>query len=309
MSDFYHTPVLADQVINFLISNKSGIYIDGTLGGGGHAEKILNSLSEDGTLIGIDVDAEALTYSSERLKEFGLRVALRKTNFADLSSILSELGIKQISGLLLDLGVSSRQIDNQRRGFSYRLEGRLDMRMDQTQDMDAQSVVNGYSEKDLSRIFFEYGEEKNSKTVAKTIIQYRKTKDIATTQELARIVSSAVPHHHLNKTLSRIFQALRIEVNSELDNLRQVLTKSLSVLEKGGRIVVISYHSLEDRIVKDFFRFESLACTCPPGIPQCVCGKQTRLRVLTRNCLIPSSQETMNNPRSRSAKLRAAERA
>jgi len=308
MSEFYHTPVLLDEVITFLINNKSGIYIDGTVGGGGHAEKILDSLSEDGKLIGIDIDANAIRYSSERLRKFGNRATLKNGNFADLLSILSEFGIKQISGILLDIGVSSYQIDNRGRGFSYRVKDRLDMRMDQSKKLDAQYVVNNYSEESLTRIFFEYGEERRSNVIARAIAQYRANKEIKTTEELSNIISSSVPHNHLNKTLSRIFQAIRIEINRELDNLKNVLNESISLLERGGRIVVISYHSLEDRIVKNFFRYESLKCICPPNVPRCMCGKEQRLKILTRKCVIPSSQEIRNNPRSRSAKLRAAEK-
>jgi 16S rRNA (cytosine1402-N4)-methyltransferase len=304
----YHTPVLLEEVAGLLITNKSGIYVDGTVGGGGHAEKILNSLYDDGRLVGLDVDADAVRHSSERLTEFGNRATVLRGNFADLPHLLLDLGIERVSGILLDLGVSSHQLDQNGRGFSHRWKGKLDMRMDQTAGVDAQRVVNWYSEGSLARIFFEYGEEKRATAIARAIARYREKKEITTTEELSKIISLTLGGPHLTKTLSRIFQAIRIEINRELENLKKLLNESVDLLEVGGRMVVISYHSLEDRIVKDFFRYESLACVCPPNVPWCVCGKRRRLTILTRKCIVPSSREISNNPRSRSAKLRAAER-
>jgi 16S rRNA (cytosine1402-N4)-methyltransferase len=303
----FHEPVLVDKVVDFLIGAPDGIFLDGTVGGGGHAEAILATLSKDGQLIALDRDDEALGHAQQRLLQFGERVILKKTNFKDFEQVLEDLKIKRVHGLLLDLGVSSHQIDAPERGFSYRLAGSLDMRMNRNQPLTAEEIVNTYSEEELANLFRNYGEERRSKAVARVIVKERKRRRIVTTAELTEVISKALPHEHRIKSLSRIFQALRIAVNDELRNLSETLSKILDYLVTGGRIVVISYHSLEDRMVKDFFKGESTGCICPPDLPVCVCGQKPRLKILTKRPLRPSEQEMEKNSRSRSAKLRAAE--
>lgn len=304
----FHQSVLLKEAVEYLITDKKGIYVDGTLGGGGHSRAILQNLDAQGMVIAFDIDEEAIAYSSKLLQEFSGRIVIKRGNFRHLKELLAEEGISEVNGILLDLGVSSHQLDADYRGFSYRKEGPLDMRMDGSQGKGAFHVVNFYSERQLRRIFYQYGEEEHSRKIAKAIVRERAKSQIGTTQKLAQIVRPLAPQPRVNKTLSRIFQAIRIEVNQELENLAICLEASLSLLTPGARIGVISYHSLEDRIVKSFFRDNADACVCPPGLPQCLCGRKARLKIITPKPIVPSVEDKNSNPRARSAKFRVAEK-
>jgi len=304
----FHEPVLLDEVVKWLVITPSGLYVDCTVGGGGHAEAILEVLAPEGRLLGIDRDEEALAFSAQRLERFHDRVKLKKGNFAELQRLLAEEGIAQAQGILLDLGVSSHQIDSPERGFSYLSAGPLDMRMDRSQSLTAAEVVNTYEEKALTRLLRQYGEETFAQRIAGAICRERERQPLQDTQRLASIVRSAVPQRFQTKSLARVFQALRIEVNQELEALRTFLENSLSLVCVGGRIVTIAYHSLEDRLVKHYYRREERACVCPPDFPFCVCGKKGRARVLTKKGIRATEAETDRNPRSRSATLRVVER-
>lgn len=305
MSYEYHTPVLVVKVLEYLITKPDGVYVDATLGGGGHSEKILERLLPTGVLIGIDADKDALEFSKVR---FGERVLLVQSNFSHLSQILSEHNLPKVDGILFDLGISSRQIDSAQKGFSFSSDAKLDMRFDSRQELDAHYIVNSYSEEELSRIFWQFGEEKFSRRIARKIVDSRTRKPIATTLELAEVIKSVISGKFLNKSLARIFQAIRIEVNRELESLQSALKSSLTNLNPAGRLVVISYHSLEDRIVKSFFKEFST-----PGrdLTWKLTGKETTkplIRVITKKPILPEESEIVQNPRSRSAKLRVAER-
>jgi len=307
MNSNYHTPVLVEKVIRYLQVNPDGIYVDGTLGGGGHAESILVNLSPMGRLIGFDMDIDAITFSKIRLKKYGDRIAYVQKNFSTIKNSLDDLSITEIDGLFLDLGVSSRQLDMMR-GFSFMNDDRIDMRMNQRQELDGRYVINKYDEKKLADIFLKYGEERNSRRIARRIIEKRTLSPIRTTGELAMVIESLVGKQFLNKSLARIFQAIRIEVNNELENLYNALKGAMQFLKTGGRIVVISYHSLEDRIVKEFFKEESKSIIKSgnrylPDQP-----KTARLTILTKKPIIPDENEVRINSRARSAKFRAAER-
>lgn len=305
MSYEYHTPVLVEKVLEYLITKPDGVYVDATLGGGGHSEKILERLIPTGVLIGIDADKDALEFSKMR---FGERVLLVQSNFSHLPKILSEHNLLKVDGFLFDLGISSHQIDSAQKGFSFSSDARLDMRFDSRQEMDAHYIVNSYSEEELSRIFWQFGEEKFSRRISKKIVDSRRGKSIESTLELTEIVKSAVNGKFLNKSLARIFQAIRIEVNRELESLQSALKSALIHLNPSGRLVVISYHSLEDRIVKSFFRGFS---TPTRDITWKLTGLEITkplIRVLTKKPILPDESETLQNPRSRSAKLRVAER-
>jgi len=307
MNSNYHTPVLVEKVIRYLQVNPDGIYIDGTLGGGGHAESILMELSSIGRLIGFDMDIDAIAFSQNRLKNYGDRIVYMQKNISTIKNSLDNLGITEIDGLLLDLGVSSRQIDMMR-GFSFMHEDKIDMRMNQRQELDGCYVINKYDEKKLADIFWRYGEERNSRKIANRIVEKRTLNPLSTTGELAIIIESLVGKHFLSKSLARIFQAIRIEVNNELENLSNTLKETMQLLKTGGRIVVISYHSLEDRIAKEFFKEESKTIIKSgnrylPDQP-----KTARLNILTKKPIIPDENEVRINSRARSAKLRAAER-
>ncbi len=304
----YHTPVLTQEVLSFLLTAKNGIYVDGTLGGGGHAKAVLEQLDHAGKVIGIDLDDDALAVSRERLAQFGERVITVKENFRNIKIVLSQLGVKTVQGVLLDLGVSSFQIDESDKGFSFRADALLDMRMDRRQQGDAKYVVNQYDEQTLANILWKYGEEKHSRRIAKAMVHYRTQHPIESTGQLAAIIERTVGGQFLNKTLARVFQAIRIEVNNEMENLRYAIRNCIDVLNPGGRIVVLSYHSLEDRLIKDAFRTAS-AHSISSGhkiIPDT--PVQAVLNVLTRKPIIASEEEMAENPRSRSAKLRAAEK-
>lgn len=285
-------------------------YVDGTVGGGGHAREILRASSPDGRLVGIDRDEDALAEARENLKEFGPRVALVKENFRNIRKALTGLGIERVDGVLLDLGVSSFQLDRAGRGFSFRYDAPLDMRMDTSQELTAKDLVNTMGVDELARVFRDYGEEREAKRIARAIERARSRRPIETTLELSSIVQDAVPKKLQSRKIhpaTRVFQALRIAVNDELGSLEEGLRAGFEALGDGGRMAVISFHSLEDRIVKEFFRELSTGCICPPRIPKCVCGRKPRAKLLTRKAVVASEEEVDTNPRSRSAKLRAAE--
>jgi len=304
----YHIPVLRDEVIHFLITKPDGVYVDGTLGGAGHAEGIAEKIYPHGTLIGIDADADAHVAARDRLRRFSASVVLVHDNNANIQSILHTHNFPAIHGLFLDLGVSSFQLDEGSKGFSFRTDDTLDMRLDRRQRLNAAIVINSYSEEKLADIFWNYGEERNSRKIARAIVERRNVKSIEMSGELADIVAQKVPGQFQTKSLARIFQALRIEVNNELESLSRTLHDALALLAGGGRIVVISYHSLEDRIVKDFFRDHS-ATSIPSGhklVPDL--PATPTLKVLTKKPIVASPEEQRVNPRSRSAKMRVAER-
>ena len=308
MIDEYHTPVLVDAVLRYLQPRPGGIYVDGTLGGGGHSEQILMNSSPTSRVIGFDMDPDAIAFARNRLKQFGERVEFIRDNVANLRKRLSELSIARLDGLLLDLGISSHQIGSEGRGFSFQESGRLDMRMDPASGIDAWSVVNTYDESRLSEILWKFGEERSSRRIARRIIDRRKQGPVDTTLDLTGIVESVVGAKYLPQSLARVFQAIRIEVNGELENLKASLESAMEFVTPGGRIVVISYHSLEDRTVKEFFKEESKEFTKSgtkllPDRPA-----KPRLKVLTKKPVVPSAAEIAENARSRSAKLRSAER-
>lgn len=307
--EFKHYSVLLNESVDALNVRDDGVYVDGTMGGGGHSYEILSRGA--GRLIGIDQDIEAIEASKKRLSEFGDRLVTVNRNFCRIKEILQELEISEIDGAVLDLGVSSYQLDNAERGFSYMHDALLDMRMDRTAALSAKEVVNGYSEDELTRIFYEYGEEKWSKRIAKFIVEKRNEREIETTGELAEIIKAAIPRKVRldgGHPAKRVFQAIRIEVNGELRILEQALRDFIDVLKPGGVISVITFHSLEDRIVKKTFASLAQGCTCPKDFPVCVCGKKPVIRVITRKPVLPSGQELEENSRSKSAKLRVAEK-
>ena len=277
------------------------------MGGGGHSEAILEKLSPQGRLIAIDWDEEVLRIAATRLAKFGERVQIVEGNFADIPRILSELAIDGVDGIVLDLGISSFQIESARRGFSYLLPGPLDMRMSEKLPKTAAEIINESSFEELVRIFKSYGEERRSRKIATAIIEAREKNQLQRTEELAKIIAQSVPITERIKTQSRVFQAIRIATNHELENLRSFLDQCLSVINKGGRLVIISFHSLEDRIVKEFMKYQANPCQCPPELPECVCGKKPTLKILTRRAIKPTDEEIALNPRARSARLRAAE--
>ena len=305
--EFYHQPVMADRVVEYLITNSQGVYVDGTVGGGGHSELILNRLEKDGKLLCLDADWEALKFAEKRLNQFSNKV-LKQSFFDQLDVVLVEENSIPVDGFIFDLGLSSYQIDHKEKGFSFRLDGPLDMRFSTNQQPTAKDVVNTYSEGRLQKIFREYGEERYWRKIAKKIVEYRDRKMIETTSQLANIISDVTGDNYRVKTLARIFQAIRIEVNKELDRLKIALEKAFKYLSQNGRIVVISYHSLEDKIVKDFFRLKEQDCICPKDFPVCVCDKIPEMCVLTKRAIRPSYDEINSNPRARSARLRVAEK-
>ena len=303
----HHIPVLFDKSLEFLVTDLNGIYFDGTLGFGGHSSGILNRLSADGLLIGTDVDQDAFSFSKKKFSE-DKRLKLYNMNFSQIDIIAKIESIPFFDGILADLGVSSFQLDTAESGFSYRSNAQLDLRMDKSKVINAADVVNSYSEEDLANIIFQFGEEKNSRKIAKVICGERREKKIQTTLDLSNIVTQITPQRFHTKTLSRVFQALRIYVNDELNTLKLFLKKSIELLKPEGRMVILSYHSLEDRIVKEAFKYETLDCICPPGSPICNCDKVPRLKIITKKPVTPDNKEIEDNFRSRSAKLRAAER-
>ncbi|MBQ7915546.1 MAG: 16S rRNA (cytosine(1402)-N(4))-methyltransferase RsmH [Firmicutes bacterium] len=308
--EFKHISVLRDECIDNLQIRPDGIYVDGTLGGAGHALEVCKQLSPEGRFIGIDQDEVAVANGYEKLGGFG-NVTIVRDNFRNFRSIMQELGIEAVHGVLLDLGVSSKQLDDGERGFSYMQDAALDMRMDQRSNFTARDVVNTYSKEDLRRIITDYGEEKWSARIAEFIVKEREKSPIETTGDLVRIIKEAVPKGARQDgphPAKRTFQSLRIEVNQELSILEDAISDMAQLLAPGGRICIITFHSLEDRIVKQTFRKLENPCTCPKNFPVCVCGKKPVVKVVTRKPILPSDEEIEGNPRSRSAKLRVAER-
>ena len=305
---FFHKPIMVDEVVSWWLTIKNGIYIDMTVGGGGHSNELLRNLSGDGFLLGMDQDQEALDFCIKNLSDSQAKVKLKHANFRYFGSLLSEQNVKFVDGILMDLGVSSYQIDSFNRGFSFMNDGPLDMRMDRSQKMSAFDIVNSYSEAELKRIFYDYGEERKSAFIARGIVRKREKQTIASTKALAEVISKVAHPAKLNKTLARIFQSIRIELNKELSVLKATLESSIDYLKPGGRLLVLSYHSLEDKITKKFMRENEKRCTCPPEFPQCICKQDGKLKILTRRPIVASEREVKTNPRSRSAKLRVAER-
>lgn len=309
---FNHTSVLLQETIDGLNIRPDGVYVDGTLGGGGHSYEIASRLSDRGQLIGIDQDEAAITAAGERLKEFGDRVIIVRSNYRNTKSILQSLQIEKIDGMMLDLGVSSYQLDTEERGFSYRYDAPLDMRMDKRQTLTARDIVNGYSEMELFRVIRDYGEDKFAKNIAKHIVAARQQSPIETTGQLNEIIKAAIPAKmraeggHPSK---RTYQAIRIECNKELEVLRDSLEELIGLLNPGGRLCIITFHSLEDRIIKSAFKKAENPCTCPPSFPVCVCGKVSQGKVITNKPILPGEEELERNSRAKSAKLRIFERA
>ena len=308
---FKHTSVLVEETVDGLNIKPDGIYVDGTLGGGGHAYEVCSRLSNKGRFIGIDQDEAAIEAAGARLSDFGERVTIVRSNYCDMKLRLQELGIDKVDGIVLDLGVSSYQLDTAERGFSYRVDAPLDMRMDRRQKMTARDIVNDYSEMDLFRIIRDYGEDKFAKNIAKHIVMEREKGPIETTGQLIEIIKRAIPMK-FQKTAGhpakRTFQAIRIELNRELEVLRDTLDDMIELLNTDGRICIITFHSLEDRIVKSIFKRNEDPCTCPSHFPVCVCGNVSKGKVITRKPILPSDEELEENSRSKSAKLRIFER-
>lgn len=308
---FKHTSVLLEETVDALAVKPDGVYVDATLGGGGHAFEVCRRLSSKGSFIGIDQDAAAIKAASARLLDFGERVTIIRSNYCDMKPRLHEIGIDKVDGIILDLGVSSYQLDTADRGFSYRADAPLDMRMDQRQKMTARDIVNDYSESDLYRVIRDYGEDRFAKNIAKHIVTERSKGPIETTGQLNEIISHAIPMK-IQKTSGhpskRTFQAIRIELNHELDVLKDTLDTMIDLLNPGGRICIITFHSLEDRIVKSLFRKNEDPCICPSNFPVCVCGNVSKGKVITKKPILPSEEELEHNSRSKSAKLRVFER-
>ena len=302
---FEHTSVLLEEVLDNLAIRPDGIYVDGTLGGGGHSFHILERLTEGGRLIGIDQDTDAIAAAGERLACYGDAVTIVHDNYEHMAEVLLDLGIREVNGILLDLGVSSYQLDNPERGFTYRTDAPLDMRMDRSSALSARDIVNSYPEEELVRILREYGEERCAARIAANIVRERKKKPLETTGELSSIAKMREKGGNPDK---RTFQAIRIACNRELDVLRDSLDTMIDLLAPGGRLCVITFHSLEDRIVKNAFRRNENPCTCPPEFPVCVCGKKSKGKVITRKAIAPGAEELRTNRRSASAKLRVFEK-
>lgn len=302
-----HKPVLLEESLEYLITDPDGIYFDATVGFGGHSEKILEKLGNEARLIATDKDKNAFDHCSEK---FGndKRVRLYHAGYKNINVISKIEFINGYDGIFADLGVSSFQLDNVESGFTYREDAPLDLRMDNSQGETAADVINSFAEIDLANLFFNYGEEKKSRLIARKIVEARRNMIFRTTGQLRSVIESVVPGYYSINTLSRIFQALRIYVNNEIDELKEFLVKAVALLKPGGHIVILTYHSLEDREVKERFKIDSLECVCPPGLPVCVCNKQKIVKILTKKPVLPDNSEIKNNSRARSAKLRAAEK-
>ncbi len=308
--DFVHKSVLLNECIDGLKIKPNGIYVDGTLGGAGHSSEIIKKLSAQGKLIGIDRDEDALKAAKERLKEYS-NVIYYHGNHDDIKEILEDLNIEKVDGILLDLGVSSYQLDERNRGFSYLGENVLDMRMDKTQKLDAKIVVNNYKEEELAKIIYDYGEERFSRQIAKNICIERKKQEITTTKQLVDIIEKSIPAKFRSKDshpAKRTFQAIRIEVNDEIKPLYQTVLNSIECLKPGGRLCIITFHSLEDRAVKNAYIDAEGKCICPPGLPYCACGAIKKGKIITKKPILPTKEEMKNNSRSKSAKLRIFEK-
>ena len=309
--EFNHKSVLLKETIDGLNVKPDGIYVDCTLGGGGHSYEVCVRLGEKGSIIGIDQDEAAIAAAGVRLKDFGEKVTIVRSNYCNVKSVLHELGIDRVDGIMLDLGVSSYQLDTAERGFSYREDAPLDMRMDRRQVMTARDIVNDYSEMALYCVIRDYGEDKFAKNIAKHIVRERSRRTIETTGELTEIIRGAIPMKYQKKgghPAKRTFQAIRIELNRELEVLKNSLDDMIEILNSGGRLCIITFHSLEDRIVKSTFRKNENPCTCPSDFPVCVCGKVSKGRVITRKPVLPGEAEISGNSRAKSAKLRIFER-
>ncbi|MFA9463863.1 MAG: 16S rRNA (cytosine(1402)-N(4))-methyltransferase RsmH [Velocimicrobium sp.] len=309
--EFKHVSVLLEETIENLNIKPDGIYVDGTLGGGGHAYEVCKRLGLNGRFIGIDQDEAAIQAAGKRLEEFASCVTIVKDNYCNFKQVLKNMGIEKVDGIVLDLGVSSYQLDNVERGFSYMGNAALDMRMDQSQSKTAKDIVNTYSENDLYRMIKDYGEDKFAKNIAKHIVIYRREKEIESTEELTRVIKRAIPmkiQKNMGHPAKKTFQAIRIELNRELEVLNDTLNDMIDLLNDEGRICIITFHSLEDRIVKTIFRKNENPCTCPPNFPICICGNISKGKVITRKPILPGEEELEENSRSKSAKLRVFQR-
>ena len=304
----YHIPVLYYETLDNLVINPDGVYIDCTLGGGSHSEGILERLSDKGLLISIDQDSNAIEYSKKRLEKFGPKWKVFKGNFENIDTIAYMAGVDKVDGILMDIGVSSKQLDDPKRGFSYRYDVKLDMRMNIEQKISAYDVVNTYSEEQLSKIIFEYGEERYARKIAKLIVEERKSFPIEKTSDLIALIKRAYPERSSKHPAKKTFQAIRIEVNRELEVLENAMSKAVELLKVGGRLAIITFHSLEDRIVKNKFKDLATACKCPKDIPICVCGGVKKFEIITKKPIIPVDDELKNNNRAHSSKLRILER-
>ena len=304
----YHKPVLFDEVMENIISEGDAVYVDCTLGGGGHTEGMLERSSEGSKVIGIDQDKEAINFAKERLKKYGNKIEIFQDNFRNLDTVIYLAGHNKVDRILMDIGVSSNQLDNLERGFSYRYDAKLDMRMDRNLKISAYEVVNDFSEKEIADIIYKYGEEPKSRKIAKNIVEYRKNKKIETTLELSEIIIKSIGKSMKKHPSKRTFQAIRIFVNKELEVLEEALDKAVKLLNDNGKLLVITFHSLEDRMVKEKFREYENPCTCPPEIPICVCNKKSLGKVVTRKPITAKESEVNENNRAHSAKLRIFER-
>lgn len=309
--EFRHVSVLLNETIDSLNIKPDGIYVDGTLGGGGHSLEICKRLGEDGRLIGIDQDEDAIEAATQRLKDYKDKITIVHSNYNNIKSVLNNLGISKVDGIVLDLGVSSYQLDNPERGFTYREDVPLDMRMDKDSSITARDIVNDYSEMELFRVIKDYGEEQFAKNIAKHIVKARQEKPIETTGELNDIIKAAIPakmREHGGHPSKKTYQAIRIELNHELEVLENSLDTMIELLNPKGRLAIITFHSLEDRIVKNIFRKNMNPCTCPPDFPVCVCGKKPTGKTVTRKPIVPGDEELADNKRAKSSKLRVFER-
>ena len=304
----YHKPVLFDEVMENIISEGDAVYVDCTLGGGGHTEGMLERSSTESKVIGIDQDKEAINFAKERLKKYGNKIEIFQDNFRNLDTVIYLAGHNKVDRILMDIGVSSNQLDNLERGFSYRYDAKLDMRMDRNLKISAYEVVNDFSEKEIADIIYKYGEEPKSRKIAKNIVEYRKNKKIETTLELSEIIIKSIGKSMKKHPSKRTFQAIRIFVNKELEVLEEALDKAVNLLNNNGKLLVITFHSLEDRMVKEKFREYENPCTCPPEIPVCVCNKKSLGKVVTRKPITAKKSELNENNRAHSAKLRIFER-
>ena len=304
----YHKPVLFDEVMENIISEGDAVYVDCTLGGGGHTEGMLERSSTESKVIGIDQDKEAINFAKERLKKYGNKIEIFQDNFRNLDTVIYLAGHNKVDRILMDIGVSSNQLDNLERGFSYRYDAKLDMRMDINLKISAYEVVNDFSEKEIADIIYKYGEEPKSRKIAKNIVEYRKNKKIETTLELSEIIIKSIGKSMKKHPSKRTFQAIRIFVNKELEVLEEALDKAVNLLNNNGKLLVITFHSLEDRMVKEKFREYENPCTCPPEIPVCVCNKKSLGKVITKKPIIAKESELNENNRAHSAKLRIFER-
>ena len=306
-----HIPVMTQEVINYLVTRKDGLYVDATLGLGGHTKSILDFTNYQSRIVGLDVDEEALSIASNNLSKYKSNIIFQNSNFSEIDRVLLDLEIDEVDGIVADLGMSSFQIDSSQRGFSFIRDEPLDMRMDPRLRFTAYDLVNEMSVDEISKVLKVYGEERWSRRIAKRIVRTREEKPISTSAELANVVYEAIPrkfHPVRIHPATKTFQAFRIAVNHELDNIEEFIAKAIPLLKPGGRIVIISFHSLEDRIVKNLFQHLSSPCICPPDLPICGCGKKSTINILTRTPLVPSEAEVLNNPRARSAKMRVGEK-